>query len=123
MWSFMKNLCCTIGVNSCTNPYSFNIDWCNMINDEEINHSSRQLSSSFINKSTEIRTRACMNSADVSELVNYFIKCALNGASVSIYDQMSQSFISGKYFINRSLNILTIKSPMHTIIIPFKAVS
>lgn len=125
MWSLMKSCCYSIGGGSCTDPNNFNADCCSLIhlNDEESNNSQYKLNSSKTDESTEVQKRISMNSSDINDLVNKFIKCALNGVSVDIYDQTSQSFVSGKYFINRNLNIITFKSPVQTIIIPFKAVS
>lgn len=121
----MKSCCYSIGGGSCTDPNNFNTDWCSLMNTEyeESNHFKYKLSSSKTDESGEVQKGASMNSTEINDLVNYFIKCALNGVSVDIYDQMSQSFVSGKYYINRNLNIITFKSPVHTIIIPFKAVS
>lgn len=121
----MKSCCYSIGGGSCTDPNNFNTDWCSLINTdyEESNHFIYKLSSSKADEPGEVHKGVSMNSTEINDLVNYFIKRALNGVSVDIYDQMSQSFVSGKYFINRNLNIITFKSPVHTIIIPFKAVS
>ncbi|EAK88430.1 hypothetical protein [Cryptosporidium parvum Iowa II] len=125
MWSLMKSCCYSIGGSSCTDPVNFNADWCSLIhtNDEESKNFQYKLNSSKRDESSENQKKISMSSTDINDLVNYFIKCALNGVSVDIYDQASQSFVSGKYFINRNLNIITFKSPVHTIIIPFKAVS
>ncbi|QOY43463.1 Uncharacterized protein cpbgf_1001650 [Cryptosporidium parvum] len=125
MWSLMKSCCYSIGGSSCTDPVNFNADWCSLIhtNDEESKNFQYKLNSSKRDESSENQKKISMSSTDINDLVNYFIKCALNGVSVDIYDQASQSFVSGKYFINRNLNIITFKSPVHTIIIPFKAIN
>ncbi|OII74606.1 chromatin protein [Cryptosporidium ubiquitum] len=121
----MKSCCYSIGGGSCTDPNNFNTDWCSLmhINDEDSNDIQYKLNSSKTDESTEIHKRISTNSTDINDLVNYFIKSALNGVSVDIYDHTSQSFVSGKYYINRNLNIITFKSPVHTIIIPFKAIN
>ncbi|KAH8739691.1 hypothetical protein FG386_001248 [Cryptosporidium ryanae] len=123
MWSFVKDFCCNISENTCRNPYTVDVDWCSIIRNIETESDSSRVNSSKISKSTEIQSKPCMNSTDINELVNCFIKSALNGVSISIYDQLSQKFISGKYFVNRNLSILTLKSPIHTIIIPFRAIN
>ncbi|KAJ1605556.1 hypothetical protein OJ253_3109 [Cryptosporidium canis] len=124
MWNLMKSCCYSIGGGSCADPNNINTDWCGLINpDKNIYNDSKHNITSKTDESKEVQTGVSMNSTEINDLVNYFIKCALNGVSVDIYDQMSQSFVSGKYFINRNLNIITFKSPVHTIIIPFKAIN
>ncbi|KAJ1614574.1 hypothetical protein OIY81_354 [Cryptosporidium canis] len=123
MWSLMKSCCYSIGGGSCADPNNISTDWCGLINPDKNIHDSKHNITSKTDESKEIQTGVSMSSTEINDLVNYFIKCALNGVSVDIYDQMSQSFVSGKYFINRNLNIITFKSPVHTIIIPFKAIN
>ncbi|KAK6587642.1 hypothetical protein RS030_81286 [Cryptosporidium xiaoi] len=123
MWSFVRDFCCNVSENPCMNPYTVDVDWCHIIRNIEAENNPSRANTSRNSKSTEIQSKPCMNSTDINELVNCFIKSALSGVSISIYDQLSQKFISGKYFVNRNLSILTLKSPIHTIIIPFRAVS
>ncbi|EEA07465.1 uncharacterized protein CMU_036390 [Cryptosporidium muris RN66] len=108
MWNIVMGLCCS---SENTLPSSsLPLEWCSGITNQE--------------DSNEVQSnKLSIDSHELENMVKLFTKRAINGVSLSIYDKTSQSFVDGKYFINRNLGILTLKTVTETVIIPFKAVS